>query len=138
MPLQFPWHPAGCRGRQGMRRQETRAMVEHDGGLTALPTAGTGGGTDGLAGAADRPTGTDAPTGMGGTAGIARPSQRSRRPRWRLRNWRIRWRVLALVVFPTAAVLVLGTLRIQAAQATSEAAARIEQLSVLGADSTSL
>jgi signal transduction histidine kinase len=36
------------------------------------------------------------------------------------------------------AVMVLGTLRIQAAQATSEAAARIEQLSVLGADVTSL
>jgi signal transduction histidine kinase len=116
-------------------------MVEHDGGLTALPTAGTGGGTDRLSGAGDRPMGTDALGGRGGAAGMARPGQRSarpRRPRWRLRNWRIRWRVLALVVFPTAAVMVLGTLRIQAAQATSEAAARIERLSVLGADVTSL
>ena len=57
---------------------------------------------------------------------------------WRLRNWRIRWRVLGLVVIPTMAVMVLGTLRIQAAQRHRGSAARIEQLSVLGADITSL
>jgi signal transduction histidine kinase len=103
-------------------------MVEHDGGQTAMPTADV----------RDRaaPNGAATPNGTGGLPMSTRPVQR--RPRWRLRNWRIRWRVLGLVVIPTTAALVLGTLRVQAAQDTSEAAARIEQLSILGADITSL
>ena len=104
-------------------------MVEHDGDQAAMPTADT-------RGSAARPTGT------GGPPGSARSGQRPRPPwrlpGWRLRNWRIRWRILGIVVIPTMAVMVLGTLRVQAAQSTSEAAARIEQLSVLGADITSL
>jgi signal transduction histidine kinase len=55
-----------------------------------------------------------------------------------LRNWRMRWRVVALVVIPTAAAIALGTLRVQAAQNTSSAAARIEQLGVLGGNITAL
>jgi signal transduction histidine kinase len=108
-------------------------MVEHDGGQTAMPTAGTRDGTAVFT-ASTAPAGSPADTAR--PVGTIRPT--SSLPGWRLRNWRIRWRVLALVVFPTVAVMVLGTLRIQAAQATSEAAARIEQLSVLGADVTSL
>ena len=50
----------------------------------------------------------------------------------------MRWRVVALVVLPTAAAITLGGLRIQAAQDTSAAAARIEQLGVLGGDMTAL
>jgi Nitrate and nitrite sensing/Histidine kinase-, DNA gyrase B-, and HSP90-like ATPase len=109
-------------------------MVEHDGGQAAMPTADTAGG-------AARPIEGAAPIGTGEPPGIA---WRGRRPHgwrlrdWRLQNWRIRWRVLGLVVIPTVAAMLLGTLRIQAAQATSDAAARIEQLSVLGADITSL
>ena len=103
-------------------------MVEHDGGQTAMPTADV----------RDRvtPTGPAASNGTGGFPMSARPVPRP--PQWRLRNWRIRWRILGLVVIPTVAALVLGTLRVQAAQDTSEAAARIEQLSILGADITSL
>ncbi len=115
-------------------------MVEHDGGQAAMPTPDARGGAAGPTGAA-RPigaaaSGDAASGGAGGRRGNPRPGRRP--PRWRLRNWRIRWRILALVVIPTVAAMVLGTLRVQAAQQTSDAAARIEQLSVLGADITSL
>lgn len=103
-------------------------MVEHDGGQTAMPMTDV---RD-----RDRPPEAAVPNGTGGLPMSARPVQR--RPQWRLRNWRIRWRVLGLVVIPTVAALMLGTLRVQAAQDTSEAASRIEQLSILGADITSL
>jgi len=59
-------------------------------------------------------------------------------PGWRPGNWRMRWRVVALVVIPTVAALALGALRIGAAQSTSAAAARIEQLAVIGGDITTL
>jgi signal transduction histidine kinase len=50
----------------------------------------------------------------------------------------MRWRVIALVVIPTVAALGLGALRIEAAQSTSVAAGRIEQLAVIGGDITTL
>jgi signal transduction histidine kinase len=113
-------------------------MVEHDGGQAAMPMADAyGSAARPIAGAA--PTGTGEPPGIAG--GSARPGQRLpgwRLPGWRLQNWRIRWRVLGLVIIPTVAAMLLGTLRIQAAQDTSEAAGRIEQLSVLGTKITSL
>ena len=104
-------------------------MVEHDGGQAAMPTADA-------PGSAARPIAGAGPDGAGQPPPMA---GRGRRPlRWQLQNWRIRWRVLGLVVIPTVAAMLLGTLRIQAAQYTSAAAGRIEQLSALGADITSL
>ncbi len=65
---------------------------------------------------------------------------RRRRARgvWSVKNWRMRWRVLALIILPTAAAIALGGLRIQAAQSTSAAAARTSQLGILGSDITAL
>ncbi len=56
----------------------------------------------------------------------------------RLRNWRIRWRLLALVVFPTAAALALGGIRIYTSRNTAGDFARVDQLAVLGGDMTTL
>ncbi len=70
----------------------------------------------------------------------ARPSGGARhalRP-WQLRNWRVRWRVLALVLIPTMAAVALGGARIQAARDTSAAAGRTGQLGTLGTNLTAL
>ncbi|HEX7163974.1 MAG TPA: nitrate- and nitrite sensing domain-containing protein [Trebonia sp.] len=58
--------------------------------------------------------------------------------RWHLRNWRMRWRVLALVLVPTVAALVLGTLRVQASSDTAATASRTAQLGAAGSDITAL
>jgi signal transduction histidine kinase len=70
----------------------------------------------------------------------ARPSGGERQaPRpWQLRNWRVRWRVLALVLIPTMAAVALGGARIQAARDTSAAAGRTGQLGTLGTNLTAL
>jgi len=57
---------------------------------------------------------------------------------FRPRNWRVRWRLLALVIIPTAAAIALGAVRVQDARDTSAAFGRVSQLAVLGADITSL
>jgi signal transduction histidine kinase len=55
-----------------------------------------------------------------------------------LRNWRVRWRVLALVVVPTVAAIVLGAVRVEAARATASGFARISEVAALGRDFTTL
>ncbi len=55
-----------------------------------------------------------------------------------LRNWRVRWRVLALIAIPTAAAIGLGGIRIQAAIHSAGTFHRIEQLAVLGGNVTKL
>src|SRR5690242_2055398 len=67
---------------------------------------------------------------------VVRPSRTSNR--WHLRNWRMRWRVLALVLVPTVAALILGTLRVQVASDTAATASRTTQLGALGSAITTL
>jgi signal transduction histidine kinase len=55
-----------------------------------------------------------------------------------LRNWRVRWRVLALVVVPTVAAIVLGAVRVEAARATASGFARVSEVAALGRDFTTL
>jgi signal transduction histidine kinase len=94
-------------------------MVDQDSGRIALPALADGGGPQ--------------------PGQQASPSRRRGLPSpWQVKNWRIRWRVLALVIIPSVAAIVLGVLRIQVAQDTSDAAARTSQLGVLGTDITSL
>jgi signal transduction histidine kinase len=70
------------------------------------------------------------------------PSSAVRPPRTssplHLRNWRVRWRVLALVLVPTVAALTLGALRVQAASDTAATASRTAQLGALGSAITTL
>src|SRR5690242_21027194 len=74
------------------------------------------------------------PAGPGGvTAGPVRSSAR-----WHIRNWRMRWRVLALVLVPTVAALTFGTLRVSAAATTAATASRTAQLGTVGSDITTL
>src|ERR1700754_4758357 len=67
---------------------------------------------------------------------VVRPSRTSNR--WHLRNWRMRWRVLALVLVPTVAALTLGAIRVQAASTTAATASRTAQLGALGSAITTL
>jgi hypothetical protein len=55
-----------------------------------------------------------------------------------LRNWRVRWRVLALVIVPTVAAIALGLVRVEAANTTASNFGRISQLATLGRDFTVL
>jgi signal transduction histidine kinase len=71
-----------------------------------------------------------------GPGNIGRPS-RTPNP-WHLRNWRMRWRVLALVLVPTVAALALGAFRVQAASETAATASRTAQLGALGSAVTTL
>ena len=66
------------------------------------------------------------------------PQQTRASTPWHLRNWRMRWRVLALVLVPTVAALTLGALRVQAASSTAATASRTARLGVLGSDVTAL
>ncbi|HET9078937.1 MAG TPA: nitrate- and nitrite sensing domain-containing protein [Trebonia sp.] len=50
----------------------------------------------------------------------------------------MRWRVLALVVIPTVAAIVLGAVRIEAARTTAANFARVNELAVLSDDVTAL
>jgi signal transduction histidine kinase len=99
-------------------------MVDRDSGRLAVAALENGGGS--------RPVPSAAPA--------ARPPDGERRaPRiWQVRNWRVRWRVLALVLIPTLAAVALGGARIQAARDTSAAAGRTGQLGTLGTNLTKL
>jgi signal transduction histidine kinase len=97
-------------------------MVNQDSGGTVVPTLDTRSGPQ--------------PAESAGVPGGRKP--RRTPSRWTPRNWRMRWRVLALVLIPSVAAIALGTARIQAARSTANNAADIQQLSILGRDITSL
>jgi hypothetical protein len=50
------------------------------------------------------------------------------------RNWRVRWRLLALIVVPTIAAVILGGLRISSAASSAVSFKRVQQLAVLNSD----
>ena len=111
-----PFAPLSSCGSYGFHewKQRIPAMVGRDGGRLAVAVAEP-------RGELPAPPGVRPPDGK----------QQVRRP-WQLRNWRVRWRVLALVLVPTVAALTLGGLRVQAASDTSAAAGRTAQLGILG------
>jgi signal transduction histidine kinase len=94
-------------------------MVDQDGGRTVLPGLAPGG------------VPADSPAADGG-------GQRRNPVPWQLRNWRIRWRLVSLVLIPTLAAIVLGGFRLQTARDTAASSARIGQLAILGSDVTAL
>jgi hypothetical protein len=55
-----------------------------------------------------------------------------------LRNWRVRWRLLALVLIPTITAIAFGGVRIDSARDTAAQFAQADQLAVLGGDLTAL
>ena len=54
--------------------------------------------------------------------------------RFALSNWRVRWRLLALIIIPTLAAVILGGLRISSGASSAVAFKRAEQLAVLNSD----
>jgi signal transduction histidine kinase/outer membrane murein-binding lipoprotein Lpp len=51
-----------------------------------------------------------------------------------LSNWRVRWRILALIVVPTLAAVILGGLRISSGATSALADKRTQQVALLNAD----
>jgi signal transduction histidine kinase len=52
--------------------------------------------------------------------------------RLRLSNWRVRWRLVALILVPTLVAVVLGGLRVSTAVGSAQAYGRLEHLAQLG------
>ncbi len=104
----------------------------------AWPAGGAGGGGAGRGGRGGG--GGRGGSGAGGGAGRGGADHRPARPgsRLALRNWRVRWRLLALITIPTLTAMVLGGIRISADVHTAENFQRIEQLATLGGDVTQL
>ncbi len=58
--------------------------------------------------------------------------------RFRLRNWRVRQRLLALILVPTAVAVAFGALRISTSVAQAQDYSRVERLAELGSKITAL
>jgi signal transduction histidine kinase len=99
-------------------------MADQEGGrAAALPALKASSATD-------PPPAASAGGGSGGKTRAPSP--------FMLRNWRVRWRVLALVVIPTVTAIVLGGVRIQTARDTAASFAQAGQLASLGGHITTL
>ncbi len=113
---------------------------ERDGGEGPVPNgtyvadgaaaAGGNGGTATLT-APGAPPGAPAPGEADETPRPAAPRSGSRMA---LSNWRVRWRILALIVVPTLAAVILGGLRIGSAASSALADQRTENVALLNAD----
>ena len=79
-------------------------------------------------------TGLPGPPVPGDPDDAPRPSAPRAGSRLALSNWRVRWRLLALIVVPTIAAVLLGGLRISSAASSAVAFKRVEQLAVLNSD----
>jgi signal transduction histidine kinase len=64
------------------------------------------------------------------SSGAHGPDVRLRR--LRLRNWRVRWRLIALILIPTLVAVILGGLRISTAVGSAQGYDRLERLARLG------
>src|SRR4051812_43603577 len=58
--------------------------------------------------------------------------------RYRLSNWRVRWRLIALILVPTIVAVAFGGLRVSTAVGSAQAYSRVERLAELGSDITAL
>jgi signal transduction histidine kinase len=72
-------------------------------------------------------------------AGEQRPVGRKRsRSRFALRNWRVSWRLIALIAIPTVTAMAFGGVRIQEAMRSASSYQRVETLADLGSSITRL
>jgi hypothetical protein len=70
-------------------------------------------------------------------AGAARPRLLAS-PRLALENWRVSWRLIGLIVVPTATALVFAGLQVAAAERNAQTMGRVARLAVLGQQITGL
>jgi len=73
-----------------------------------------------------RPPGTRPPEG-----GAGQPVRSG--PRWRPSNWRVRWRLIAIIAVPTVTALILGAIQIGNAVGNYESFQRVQTLANLNA-----
>ncbi len=119
----------------GQRNGTEGPGVSNGAHVAGAETAGDGnGGTATLTAV----PGSPGSPGTGGPGGpddsTPRAPARAGGSRFALSNWRVRWRLLALVVIPTLAAVILGGLRISSAASSALAFKRTEQLAVLNSD----
>ena len=98
------------------------------------PGDGHGGGTATLT----VPGGPPGPPPAGEVEEAPRAAAPRSGSRLALSNWRVRWRILALIVVPTLAAVILGGLRISSGVNSALADKRTQQLAQLNADVVSL
>ena len=119
----------------GQRNGSEGPGVSNGAHVAGAETAGDGnGGTATLTAVPGSPgsPGTGGP-GRAGRRGPAAPA-RTGRSRLALSNWRVRWRLLALIIIPTLAAVILGGLRISSGASSAVAFKRTEMLAVLNSN----
>ena len=94
-------------------------------------TAGDGNGGTATLTVPGAPPGAPAPGDVDEVPRAAAPRSGSRLA---LSNWRVRWRILALIVVPTLAAVILGGLRISSGATSALADKRTQQVALLNAD----
>ena len=94
-------------------------------------TVGDGNGGTATLTAPGAPPGAPAPGDVDEAPRAAAPRSGSRLA---LSNWRVRWRILALIVVPTLAAVILGGLRISSGATSALADKRTQQVALLNAD----
>jgi CHASE3 domain sensor protein len=89
--------------------------------------------------AADQaPDSADAVGAQGSPREDGQRSAAGRGSRFALRNWRVSWRLIALIAIPTVTAMAFGLVRIQEAMKSAAADQRVEQLADLGSAVTNL
>ena len=99
-------------------------------GAHAIAGADTAGDGNGGTATMTAPPGSPGSPGTGGPDEAPRAAARGN-SRLALSNWRVRWRLLALIVVPTIAAVILGGLRISSGASSAVAFKRTENLAVL-------
>ena len=100
-------------------------------GAHAVAGADTAGDGNGGTATLTAPPGSPGSPGPGGPDEAPRPAGPRGNSRLALSNWRVRWRLLALIIVPTIAAVILGGLRISSAASSAVAFKRTENLAVL-------
>jgi signal transduction histidine kinase len=83
----------------------------------------------------------ESPQAAGAQGGPREDGERStagRGSRFALRNWRVSWRLIALIAIPTVTAMAFGLVRIQEAMKSAAADQRVEQMANLGSAVTHL
>src|ERR1700728_5113445 len=83
----------------------------------------------------------ESPEAVGAQGGPREGAERSAAAggsRFALRNWRVSWRLIALIAIPTVTAMAFGLLRIQEAMKSAASDQRVEQMANLGSAVTHL
>jgi hypothetical protein len=133
---------AGSTGPQVALGQAAAAQGVQGGSITAQEGYGAPAGQGGQSSADQGGQGVQAPPAA--LPGAGRPAQaRARRPvssrsRFALTNWRVRWRLVAIIAVPTLTAAALGSLQIYGDVSNWNASGRVQHLAQLNSAVVSL